>query len=699
MKITKGKSHRGITKIGAALLLAMALAGAGLTSCSNGLLEEPSEVQASSRNGFSDMSAEDKEALKTLVKDGVKAYQKEKAEEDAKKEKPFVYKGFKGALSKFSGSAAKELIKAQHFPEGSTAEYLAGVAARGLDAGMKFVDNALNGVSGGLYGVALEIFFPEEDKPNPQIAALQQSVDQIQESVDALGVDIMNINDTVTATSARQALFTRIEELNKVSSKYWSFLQEMKRLQNGEGNLDYKGFLELNQFLKNSSFKSAQDMRDNIKEFLKNYMGVKAVSTSYPEMYTQVAEWAKAWRPQSVDMVRSLLDSELRTGTEMYSVASALLNPNDNANLYTHVMVGYAMSSDSNIETLYNEAIRPMETNIYSKINEAKFNELMDAVEEWRENLSAKDAEALYNKLLAVGDDWNEINGLYDEYVQAILDATPEYDREGTVTCNIKSDGYSKHTFANFMGTVDYKDEFSKDKYKSGFNSDCSNWYGCEKRISNCSEWKRVHDCGWFMDSDDVMFGKEVYESILDFYKTRGIAVTNEKGEEVDLTLKNILTYEAGIKNVPDYITYYNKSHGAGFKLEEVDWGDTFTYGARAAKASVFYLDANSTSPSEKTFSVLDYYVYMNKNVQHFAGANYPGHDAKINSRTFGFFLDCSNGRSVSVGGDGTKCITCKDGTKYSWNDSSDEVGTTTTYSDGSEHYQCGDVDIWTRTY
>lgn len=628
----------------ASLSLAVMLASAAFTGCQmNGLIEDSSDSENlcqtnTSRTVYSD---EDKEEMKDLVKEALK----EKAEEDAANKKPekFEYKGYNGALTKLATFGLDKAVDALGVENESLKE-LINIGAKTINAGTKFLDNMLNKATGGLYGVALEFLFPNgsASKVDPnilkiqnQLTEMEKSISDVQKGIDQLGEDIITSGD-------RTILVSR---LNEVSSYKNNFATYAKFLSKKGGEVDYKTYLELKGKLKQMNNNSPDKLLADANTFFAQY---NLPDKDFGKMYHSVAEASRPWRYQSNRLIRDFISTELSAGTTVYTVINALYNPDNNGNIYKEALVGYIISHNDELYTLYTDLMNPVESsNNFTEINQEKYEAFIERVEEVAATLSDKALDEMADTALESKKTWEDFNDQFDAYVNKIESIQIVDDKEGEITCNVAG---AKYTFSTKTNTVNYGKNFK------GFGSACNlqdiwkdkdrwnSWdvlrYGVNtdggKALSSESDWMQVLNGAGFESGTNKITNKvtctapekKSYEKIVNYYKDRGFAVTDgaltymnveEKegktyragykatGNTVGTTIANILKYDAGIEIgtteliVPD--------GGYGFKLAETGDGDWNVPKLHIASCKVTYLDLSTSSLDTKEFTVLDQYA------------------------------------------------------------------------------------------
>ncbi len=628
----------------ASLTLAVMLASAAFTGCQmNGLIEDSSDSENlhqtnTSRTVYTD---EEMEEIKGLVKDALK----EKEEEDAANKKPdkFEYKGYNGAITKIATFGLDKAVDALGIENESLKE-LINIGTRTINAGTKFLDALLNKATGGLYGVALEILFPDGSgsKVDPnilkiqnQLTEMEKSISDVQKGIDQLGEDII--------TSADRTIL--VNRLNEVSSYKNNFATYAKFLSKKGGTVDYKTYLELKGKLKQMNNNSPDKLLADANTFFAQY---NLPDKDFGKMYHSVAEASRPWRYQSNHLIRDFISTELSAGTTVYTVINALYNPDNNGNIYKEALVGYIISHNDELYTLYTDLMKPVESsNNFTEINQEKFDDFIARVNEAAATLSDKTLDEMAATALESNKTWEEFNSQFDSYVSKIDSIQIVDDKEGEITCNVAG---AKYTFSTKTNTVNYGKNFK------GFESACnlqniwvekdswSSWrtitYGVStngsKALSSESDWMQVLNGAGFESGSNKITNKvtytapekKSYEKIVNYYKDRGFAVTDgelsymdveEKegktyragykaaGNAVGTTIANILKYDAGIEIGTAEFVVPDGSYG--FKLEETGKGDWNIPKLHIASCKVTYLDMSSSSLDTKEFTVLDQYA------------------------------------------------------------------------------------------
>lgn len=622
----------------ASLSLAVMLASAAFTGCQmNGLIEDSSNSEnlhqtTVSRNAYTD------DELKELVKDALK---EKDAEDKAGKKDKFEYKGYNGAVTKIATFGLDKAIDALGV-EDETLKSLVDIGSKTLQAGTKFLDAMLNKASGGLYGVALEILFPATNTVDPNILKIQNQLTEMEKSISDVQNGIEQLGEEIITSADRTILVNR---LNEVSSYKNNFATYAKFLSKKGGNVDYKTYLELKGKLKQMNNNSPDKLLADANTFFAHY---NLPDRDFGKMYHSVAESSRPWRYQSNRLIRDFISTELSSGTEVYTVINALYNPDNNGNIYKEALVGYVISHDDELYALYSDLMKPVESsNNFTEINQEKFENFIDLVDAAADNLSDKVLVELAATALESNKTWETFNNQFDSYVNKINSVQIVDDIAGQITSNVPG---ARYTFATKMNTVNYGKNFK------GFGSACNlqriwedkeKWYNWDvmryatqinsgKALRNKSDWMQVLNGAGFESGSNKITNKvsftapekSCYEKIVNYYKNRKFAVTDGEltylnveetdgktyragykatGNAVEITIANILKYDAGIEIGTSELIIPNGEYG--FKLAETGSGDWDIPNIHIANCKVTYLDLNTSSLDTKEFTVLDQYA------------------------------------------------------------------------------------------
>ena len=601
--------------------------------------------------------------MKKIISEGIKDYEDAKAASKDKKS-TFEYKGYAGAMTRISAYSLDKLIADLGTDSPEAKEWIA-VGTRTIDAVTKFIDAYLNKCTGGLYEVAINIFFPTATTVDPNIKLIQDGINRIEKSVTEIQNSLDNICSEIIAAADREILSDRMDYANTTGNDFEVFGQFIsKNMENGF--LDYRHYLELKGKLYQNNYNSPEKLWTEAYNYLTGFYST--VGRDYGKMYKAVAEANCPWRYQSNALMRDFINRELRAGTQAYTVINTLYDPENNGNVYYEALVGYLMGNRSQAEKdegcvaepsmtteMYSKLISPvMSGNPYATINKEEYNDFMDHIQARVAKLNDSELNAVVDLCFAAKDKWDNVNGYYESFVDSLTSIPVVDDKAGEITCNIPG---AKYTFRTFMRSIDYADSFKT------FSDTCleSNWKWVVENTSWSTEhltpidhsnqlagndnWMKLFNGGSFMNSHNeikcawngLSITKDVYEKIVKWYEAHDVTVTNGtlsyvtivEGEDADgnavtyragmkskadkimeSNIKNILYYEAGIMCTSSKVAVPNGN--TGFKLEKKGNGEWNIAYVWTASCKVEYFDASDSKLNSCDFTVLDGYACGN---------------------------------------------------------------------------------------
>ena len=464
---------------------------------------------------------------------------------------------FDGALTKLFNIGVKKLnIEIESDAGAAFADF----TKSALTACLKYGDGLLNNYTFGFYKMASGILFPDKATPDPQIEKLQESVDKLQDSVDSIKFQLANLSDDLKYEFDGLKVAERMKEIERQKTAFDKMFTYLKYANPNDEDIDLMTYYELKNYAI-EAFGSVDKMRQTIQNFFTDYYKGDAVATrTYGESYRLIGEELFAWRYQTADFMETLIGQELELATKLYTLAGIMLDPTDNTNMMFDMMIQETMKNSVDAERL--EKLVKMNATSGTNPDADISGEIIATLcAYW--NIQAEESFDIRTGLLTreynvANDAWNNLADAFCTYEKTIEDIEVPVDKKDEITCNIRG---VRCTFSRTMEAFNYAELLSD---------------LAELSVSQKTEaaWLKLYTSGCLpsekADGYVRMLTKEDYGRILDFYKNRGLVVTDSmlcnllsqdgtvqgrvkmpEGTVQETTLVNIFRYDAGI-NIPD---------------------------------------------------------------------------------------------------------------------------------------------------
>lgn len=462
---------------------------------------------------------------------------------------------------------------------------------------LKFADGMLNNYTFGVYETVTGILFPNKVTPDPQIVKLQESIDQIQDSIEGVKFLLANLSDDLKYEFDGQKISNRIKEIERERTAFEKMFSYLQIANEGED----KNSIDLMTYyaLKNhavEAFGSVDKMRQAIQNFFTDYYKGDAVATrTYGESYRLIGEELFAWRYQTADFMETLIAQELEIATKLYSLAGLMLDPTDNPNMTLDLQIQEIMKNSVDSERL--EKLVKMNTTAGTCQNGAVYEEIMQILDNYW-NVQDEKSYEIRQKLLAREREvaegvWNKLADAFGEYESTIEAIQIPVDKEGEITCNIRG---VRCTFKQNVEAFKYAEKLAA---------------LAELSVSKKTEaaWLKIYTTGCLpsenADGYVRMLTKDDYGRILEFYTKRGLVVT-------DSTLCNLLSEDGTIKGrcknpegTVQEVTLFNIfKYDAGFDFQ--GFADDTKFACRNSKEAMGFIVNNERQDYGMELSWLD---------------------------------------------------------------------------------------------